>query len=127
MRLELLYSLLYIFMIHITNILWVPQFQRGVPGRGSKGFEHLPIPIFKIAYSLYSGGEGGEEGGLATNFQKANFLHLSPNLKLPFLKGGGVNFQLLMLSPNLLKSKNYFTRGFAEILLSFRTKSMLAH
>ena len=32
------------------------------------------------------------------------------------------NFQLLMLSPNLLKSKNFFGRGFVENFLSFLTK-----
>ena len=39
--------------------------------------------------------------------------------------GGGTNFQLLMLSPNLLKSKNIFTREFAENFLSFQAKKCL--
>ena len=39
--------------------------------------------------------------------------------------GGGsvtANFQLLMLSPNLLKSQKIFGRGFVENFLSFLTK-----
>ena len=35
------------------------------------------------------------------------------------------NFQLLMPSPNLLRSKKNFTRGFAESFLSFRAKKCL--
>ena len=62
------------------------------------------------------GGGGGESGGVCgTNFQ---LLMLSSNLlksKIPFLGGGvgvdGTNFQLLMLSSNLLKSKFPFLGG----------------
>ena len=39
--------------------------------------------------------------------------------------GGGVDCQLLMPSPNLLKSKKKFTRGLAENFLSFRAKKCL--
>ena len=48
------------------------------------------------------GGGGGGEGGLVET-----------------------NFQLLMLSPNLLKYKKNFTRGFAENFLSFQAKKCL--
>ena len=34
------------------------------------------------------------------------------------------NFQLLVLSPNLLKSNKHFTRGFAENCLKFLGKKM---
>ena len=63
-----------------------------------------------------------------TNFQ---LLMLSPNLlksQIPMSGGGGgaeTNFQLLMVSPNLLKSKNIFTKEFAENFLSFRAKKCL--
>ena len=42
--------------------------------------------------------------------------------------GGGLvetNFQFLMLSPNLLKSKKKFSRGLAKNFLSFRAKKCL--
>ena len=39
--------------------------------------------------------------------------------------GGGVGSQLLMPSPNLLKSKKKFTRGLAENFLIFRAKKCL--
>ena len=67
----------------------------------------------------------GVGGGGRTNFQ---LLMLSSNLlksKIPisgWVGGGGrTNFQLLMLSPNLLKKKKNF---FAKNFLSFRTKSI---
>ena len=73
-------------------------------------------------------GEGGREG-VETNFQ---LLMLIPNLlksKIPISgRGEGlveINFQLLMLSPNLLKSKKKFTRGLAENFSSFRAKKCL--
>ena len=63
------------------------------------------------------------------------FSKSSPKLIFPFSGGGGggrrgglveTNFQLLMLSPNLLKSKKKkITRGFAEIFLSFQAKKFL--
>ena len=127
------------------------------PGKGSRWsrasrmlkFKDISIDAesksAKIPKSLYGGGGGGGGGGWMTaNFQ---LLMLSPNLlksQSPFMVvgGGGVcdgqlptfdaesksakipkslygggggcvmaNFQLLMLSPNLLKSKNPFTVG----------------
>ena len=55
----------------------------------------------KIPNSHVGGGGGGGEGG------------------------GGVGSQLLMWSPNLLKSKKKFPTGLAENFLSFRAKKCL--
>ena len=75
----------------------------------------------KIPNSLYGGGGGGG-GGSGVQLQ---LLMLSPNLlksQIPYMVGGGegvgLNFQLLMTSPNRLKSKNVIGGGFAEIFLT---------
>ena len=84
------------------------QAKRGAPGRGSKWFVHLPIP---------------------KNLTKSKFAKI-PNFHVQW-GGGGVGglvktiFQLMRLSPSLLKSKNIFTREFAENFLSFRAKKCL--
>ena len=80
---------------------------------GGGGFHRNQFPTFdaesKFAKIKSSHFQGGGGGFVETNFQ---LLMLSPNLlksKVPILEGGGgfveTNFQLLMLSPNLLKSK----------------------
>ena len=72
-----------------------------------------------------SGGGGGWGGNQFPTFDAESKFAKFPNSHVR-LGGMGVetSFQLLMLSPNLLKSKNIFTREFAENL-SFRAKKCL--
>ena len=94
---------------------------------GAQSGSHI---LTKSKFAMSGGGRGGGKGGglVETNFQ---LLMLSPNLlksQIPMCCGGGgveTNLQLLMLSPNLLKSKNIFTREFAENFLSFWAKKCL--
>ena len=115
-----------------VQICWDPKFPLWW-GRGGGG-EHPTFDtesIFaKIPHSLYSagGGGGGEEGEHSTSDAKfplqwgggggcevnIQLLMLSPNLlrsQIPLGGGGGVNIQLLMLSPNLLRSQITFMVG----------------
>ena len=63
----------------------------------------------QIPFIVWGCGGGGAGNQLPT------FDAESKNSKMVGRGGGRVNFQLLILSPNLLKSKKKFTRGFAEI------------
>ena len=91
-----------------------------------------------LSWNFHFQGGGGDWVGVGVGdgqFSKANF-KFSKSSPEPWTKififgwrgGGGLvmaNFQLLMLSLNLLKSKKKFTRGFAEKFLSFRAKKCL--
>ena len=74
-------------------------------GVGGGGRTQLPTfdaetKFAKVPNSIYGGGGGGGGG----------------------VEGLGPNFSFLMLSPNMLKSKNIFSRGFALNFVSFLTK-----
>ena len=67
-------------------------------------------------------------GGVVVGDQLPTFDAESKSAKIPNLVRGGervTNFQLLILSLNLLKSKNTYGRDFPEKFLSFWAKSML--
>ena len=80
--------------------------------------------MLKSQIPIFAGGKGGGGGGWWPTFDAES---RNANIKkYPFLQlGGGVSDQLLMLSPNLLKSKKKITRGFAEHFLSFQAKKCL--
>ena len=96
---------------------------------GGGGFGGYQFSTFdaesKFAKIQNSYVERGWGGLVNTNFQ---LLMLSPNWlksKFPMYRGGGcvggTNFQLLILSPNLLKKKKIFAKN----VLSFRVKMCL--
>ena len=70
-----------------------------------------------LSWNLHLGGVGGWQRPILKS-QLQIFSMSSPEVKFTFSGGGGLvmtNFQLLMLSPNLLKSKKIvFYKGFAE-------------
>ena len=90
----------------------------------------MPSPNFlKSQIPMSVGGGGGGIGGnqfpifdAESKFAKI----LNSHVQWEGVRGlVETDFQLLMLSPNLLKSKNIFAREFAENVLSFWTKKCL--
>ena len=107
---------------------------RGAPGRGSKWFAHLPIPkklrYISLHYAHFITNVTISWGGgvVETNFQ---LLMLSPNLlksQIPMSGWGGGGcgnqFPTLILSPNLLKSKKKFYKGVCWKLSKFSGKKV---